>query len=134
MEAQRHIGGYPTDDWLIRRDLSGDIIVEQAVHEMNIFCWLLRAHPLPAAGLGGRNEVREPPQRTILDHYVVSYGFPNDLTVRYSHCIYTPALVGCPPFRVFGSKKRAGAHAGTPASTRAPNRRDGAAPHVSGRE
>ena len=113
VEAERHVGGYPTVDWLVNRDLSGDIIVEQAVHEMNIFCWLLRSHPLRAAGFGGMNEVREPPERTILDHYVLSYGFPNDVALRYSHCIYTPAGFEGVRFAVFGSEKRGAAYAGT---------------------
>ena len=113
--AQRHAGGYPTDGWYVDRNLSGDLIVEQAVHEMNIFCWMLKSHPLRAAGFGGINELRGvPPERTSMDHYVLSYEFPRNVTLRYSHCIYSPSgFDDGLRFTIYGSDKRGAEYRGT---------------------
>ncbi len=93
--AARHTASYPTSGWYIDRKLSGDLIVEQAVHEMNVFCWVLKSHPLRATGVGGTNALKgTPPERTIMDHYSVAYEFPNEITLQYSHCIYTPNGLG----------------------------------------
>jgi myo-inositol 2-dehydrogenase/D-chiro-inositol 1-dehydrogenase len=105
--GQRHVGGYPDSGWYIDRNLSGDLIVEQAVHEMNVFCWMLGGHPLRAAGLGGINELRDRPAgRTIMDHYSVTFEFPDDVKVAYSHCIYAPAGFGGLAQTVYGTGGR----------------------------
>ena len=41
--------------WLQDRVLSGDIIVEQNIHAIDICNWVLGAHPVRAIGTGGRN-------------------------------------------------------------------------------
>ncbi len=107
IDAKRHVGGYPTSGWYVDRNLSGDLIVEQAVHEMNVFCWMLRSHPLRAAGFGGINELNGvPKERTIMDHYALTYEFPHDITLHYSHCVYTPSGFGGLLFQVYGSDKK----------------------------
>jgi predicted dehydrogenase len=91
ISAHRHVAGYPTSGWYVDRDLSGDLIVEQAVHEMNVFCWLMKGPPLRASGFGGINALLGVPQgRTVMDHYTVSYEFPGDVRLSYSHCVYAP--------------------------------------------
>ena len=95
VSASRHVAGYPTSGWYIDRALSGDLIVEQAVHEMNIFCWLMKGPPLRAAGFGGINAFSEvPPDRSIMDHYTVSFEFPENVRLSYSHCVYTAPGIG----------------------------------------
>lgn len=75
MEAQ--IRNWPYYNWL-----SGDIIVEQFVHSIDLINWVLQANPLKAVGLGGR-EVRTDPVKygNIYDHFSVQYEYPNDITV-----------------------------------------------------
>jgi myo-inositol 2-dehydrogenase/D-chiro-inositol 1-dehydrogenase len=88
--AERHVAGYPASGWYVDRNLSGDLIVEQAVHEMNVFCWMLEGHPLRAAGFGGINALEGiPKERTIMDAYAVTFEFPENIRVNYSHCVYT---------------------------------------------
>src|SRR6266851_584237 len=41
-------------NWVYDRVLSGDIIVEQNIHVIDICNWVLKAHPLKASGSGGR--------------------------------------------------------------------------------
>jgi len=42
-------------NWIQDRVLSGDIIVEQNIHVLDICNWVLQGHPLKAVGRGGRN-------------------------------------------------------------------------------
>ena len=93
LKAQRHTtGDLPrATPWYFKRDLSGDIIVEQAVHEMNIFCWLLNAHAEKAAGLGGIGRfVDQPAGRSVMDHYSLCLEFPQGVRISYSHCFFAP--------------------------------------------
>jgi predicted dehydrogenase len=62
--------------------LSGDIIVEQFVHSLDLINWVLQANPIKAVGLGGR-QVRTDPKRygNVYDHFSVQYEYPNDITV-----------------------------------------------------
>lgn len=41
-------------NWVWDRKLSGDVIVEQNVHVIDVTNWMFRAHPLKAVGAGGR--------------------------------------------------------------------------------
>jgi len=104
----RHLPKYPTDRWYIDRNLSGDIIVEQAVHDMNIFCWLLQSHPLRAAGFGGINALENLVEgRTIMDAYAVTFEFPKRIRLNYSHIVYTAAGFDGLQQTVYGENKRA---------------------------
>ncbi len=58
--------------------LSGDHIVEQHVHNLDIINWALQAHPVQAMGMGGR-EVRK--LGNIFDHFAVEYEYPNGVRV-----------------------------------------------------
>jgi predicted dehydrogenase len=62
--------------------LSGDIIVEQFIHSIDLINWVLQATPLKAVGLGGR-QVRTDPVKygNVYDHFSVQYEYPNDITV-----------------------------------------------------
>ncbi|MBI1785233.1 Gfo/Idh/MocA family oxidoreductase, partial [Candidatus Sumerlaeota bacterium] len=106
IHAQRHGGDLPhKKSWLFDRDRSGDIIVEQAVHEMNIICWGLKSHPERACGLGGTNVyINDPPGRKIMDHYSVTYEFPGPVRVSYSHLYYAHPALAKTHIWFFGTK------------------------------
>jgi myo-inositol 2-dehydrogenase/D-chiro-inositol 1-dehydrogenase len=107
VKAQRHSReDLPHDTaWYFNRDLSGDIIVEQAVHEMNIFCWLLDAHAVKAAGLGGISRFHDvPPGRTVMDGYSLSLEFPQGVRLSYSHCFFAPPGFDGLQQHVYGEK------------------------------
>lgn len=75
--------------WKFKRDEFGDMIVEQAVHQFDLYNWLFQGHPLKACGMGGANlYVNEPPGRTIMDHYTVSYEYPGEAHLSFSHIYY----------------------------------------------
>ena len=70
-------------NWIMDRDLSGDIIVEQNIHAIDICNWVLQAHPLKAIARGGRNG-RNFPGDTCYSHYDVVYQYPNNVDVSFN--------------------------------------------------
>ena len=59
--------------------LSGDFIVEQAVHAMDIANWLVDAHPVKAYGTGGLKARLNAGKNW--DHFVVIYWYPGGIKV-----------------------------------------------------
>jgi predicted dehydrogenase len=78
-------------DWL-----SGDFIVEQHVHTLDVVNWAMGAHPVRAVGLGGRQSRTGPEHGNIYDHFAVDYEYPGGVHVL-SMCRQipgTPSEVG----------------------------------------
>jgi predicted dehydrogenase len=46
-------------NWVFDKALSGDILVEQNIHVLDIVNWVLRAHPVSAAANGGKKAPRD---------------------------------------------------------------------------
>jgi predicted dehydrogenase len=67
-------------NWFCYRDLSGDFIIEQDCHNLDMFHWFLGALPLRAVGYGGK-KVRTTFE--ILDHLTLSFEFPNGIHVNF---------------------------------------------------
>jgi len=70
-------------NWVQDRVLSGDIIVEQNIHVIDICNWTLNAHPLKAVGRGGRKG-RNRPGDNCYSHFDVVFQYPNDVDVSFS--------------------------------------------------
>jgi predicted dehydrogenase len=88
VRAQWHAtGGSPRDKpWLFRREKSGDIVLEQASHQFDVFNWLFGSTPLRACGLGGANRrPDDPPGRDTMDHYAAVLEYPGGAKVHLSH-------------------------------------------------
>jgi myo-inositol 2-dehydrogenase / D-chiro-inositol 1-dehydrogenase len=64
-------------NWLYFTWLSGDHIVEQHVHNLDVINWALDAHPVSAYGMGGRQARTEPAYGHIFDHFAVDYEYAN---------------------------------------------------------
>jgi myo-inositol 2-dehydrogenase/D-chiro-inositol 1-dehydrogenase len=69
-------------DWLWDRVLSGDILLEQNIHVIDICNWVLGAHPLKAVATGGRNVLTH--AGNTLDNYQVVYTYPQEARVSFS--------------------------------------------------
>jgi len=69
-------------NWVWDRTLSGDIIVEQNIHVIDVCNWVLDGHPVQAAGSGGR-KVRTD-SGDCFDHFVVTYEYPGGVSVSFS--------------------------------------------------
>jgi myo-inositol 2-dehydrogenase/D-chiro-inositol 1-dehydrogenase len=71
--------------WLHDRVLSGDLIVEQNIHAIDICNWVLQSHPLKAVGTGGRKGRTESPGDNW-SHFDVIFYYPNDVHISFSSC------------------------------------------------
>ena len=68
--------------WLWDRALSGDILVEQNIHIIDLCNWLLGAHPVSATATGGRNILTH--YGDCWDNYQVDYTYPGDVHLSFS--------------------------------------------------
>jgi predicted dehydrogenase len=78
-------------NWLYFTWLSGDHIVEQHVHNLDVINWALDDHPDRAVGMGGRQVRTGPEFGHIFDHFAIDYEYPNGVHVL-SMCRQIP---GC---------------------------------------
>ena len=62
-------------NWLYYTWLSGDFIVEQFVHNLDIINWVLGEHPVRAFAMGGRQVRIDPRFGNIYDHFAVEYQY-----------------------------------------------------------
>ena len=69
-------------NWLFYRERSGDIIVEQNCHNLDVVNWFMGAHPVRAFGYGGR-QVRND-IGNILDNLAATFHFENGVVFSYS--------------------------------------------------
>jgi predicted dehydrogenase len=88
-------------DWVFDRVLGGDILVEQNIHIVDVFNWVLKAHPLRAEATGGR-KVRTD-IGDVSDHFMVTYYYPNDIRASFMSTQFLPTW-GSVSMRFFGPK------------------------------
>lgn len=105
MHGTRHTGDLPRQTaWYFNRAISGDNIVEQACHIIDLFTWAAGKPPLRAYGSGGINVFKDvPPGRTTMDNYSVIYEFPDDVRANFSHIYFDPPGFSGIHERVFGA-------------------------------
>ncbi|MBI3683622.1 MAG: Gfo/Idh/MocA family oxidoreductase [Acidobacteria bacterium] len=104
--GMRHTGDLPRQTlWYFDRVRSGDNIVEQACHILDLFVWTVGKPPLRAFGSGGVSLYKDiPPGRTTMDNYSVIYEFPDDVRVNFSHIYFDPSNFSGIKERVWGEK------------------------------
>lgn len=68
-------------NWLYFTWLSGDHIVEQHVHNLDVINWALRAVPVKCLGMGGRQKRVDPQYGHGWDHFAVEYEYPSGVVV-----------------------------------------------------
>jgi predicted dehydrogenase len=73
---------YRLRNWLWDRALSGDILVEQNIHLIDLCNWLLGAHPQKAVATGGRNILQH--FGDCWDNYQVAFTYPGDVRLAFS--------------------------------------------------
>jgi predicted dehydrogenase len=69
--------------WLFLTWLSGDLIVEQHIHNLDIINWAIGSHPVKCMGMGGREVRTGPEYGNVYDHFSVEYEYPNGVRVSY---------------------------------------------------
>jgi myo-inositol 2-dehydrogenase / D-chiro-inositol 1-dehydrogenase len=87
--------------WYYVLELSGDFIVEQSIHALDVATWILDADPVRACGMGGR-KVR--PGNSIYDHFAVAYLFPGNVPLSFTCSQAIPEVKDEIRCRVYGSR------------------------------
>ncbi|MEK7403622.1 MAG: Gfo/Idh/MocA family oxidoreductase [Acidobacteriota bacterium] len=95
--------------WPRDRVLSGDIIVEQNIHAIDMGNWLLEGHPVKARGSGGRRVRMK--YGDCWDYFVVAFWYPNDVVVDFSSVQFAQGFYDICA-RVYGSEGTVDSHYG----------------------
>ena len=90
-------------NWLYFTWLSGDHIVEQHIHNIDVCNWAIGGPPKSATGMGGR-EVRTGPEwGNIFDHFAIDFEYDNDVRVT-SWCRQIDGCTGKVAEEIIGTK------------------------------
>jgi predicted dehydrogenase len=90
-------------NWLYFTWTSGDHIVEQHVHNIDVINWAFGALPVKAMGMGGRAYRTAPEYGNIFDHFAVEFEYPNGVRVM-SMCRQTAGAAERVEERLVGTK------------------------------
>jgi predicted dehydrogenase len=72
---------YQLRNWYYYTWLSGDHIVEQHIHNIDVMNWVLKGHPKRALAVGGRQSRTDAKFGHIYDHFGVDFEYANDVHV-----------------------------------------------------
>ena len=94
-------------NWVWDRQLSGDIIVEQNIHVIDMCNWMLAGHPEKAVGTGSRKLRAD--TGDCWDNFNVLFTYPGGVQISFGSCQF-----GHPEFdaavRLFGTEGASAAH------------------------
>jgi myo-inositol 2-dehydrogenase / D-chiro-inositol 1-dehydrogenase len=94
-------------NWVWYRSLSGDIIVEQNVHVIDICNWILKGHPLKAVGSGSRKLRQD--TGDCYDNFNLVFTYPNDISVSFGSTQFDKHAFDA-AVRFFGTRGSCEAH------------------------
>ncbi|MEA1952309.1 MAG: Gfo/Idh/MocA family oxidoreductase [Planctomycetota bacterium] len=83
--------------------LSGDHIVEQHIHNIDICNWVKDTHPVEANGMGGRQFRNGRDNGEIFDHHAVEFTYA-DGTKMFSQCRHNPGCANSVSEHALGTK------------------------------
>jgi len=99
-------------NWVHDRVLSGDIIVEQNVHIIDVTNWFLNAHPVKAVGGGGRAGRTD--KGDAWGHFNLVFTYPGEVEISFASTQFTSAEWGGVAMQYYGTKGWAEAHYDAP--------------------
>lgn len=105
--ALRDVSGAPPAEqrlrrWVQDRVLSGDILVEQNIHSIDICNWVLQSHPVRAVGTGGRGGRAD--EGTAWTHFSLIFSYPNGVEVAFSSTQFGAKISSDVNERFFGTR------------------------------
>jgi predicted dehydrogenase len=115
VKAQRHSTPVepdkrrPRPEWYLDVKRSGDLIVENAVHNLDACNWIVGDHPVAACGEGGTYLPRRiPAGGAMMDGFSVQYSYANGVHVAYSQYVFHPRGLSRLPngqwYSIFGER------------------------------
>lgn len=90
-------------NWLYFTWLSGDHIVEQHIHNIDVSNWAMNGHPVKATGMGGRQVRTGAEYGHIFDHFSIDYEYPNGVHMM-SMCRQIAGTTGNVSEAIVGTK------------------------------
>jgi len=90
-------------NWLYFTWLSGDHIVEQHVHNIDVMNWAIGALPAKVMAMGGRQVRTAPEYGNIYDHFAVEFEYPEGVRVQ-SMCRQIPGCADRIEERIVGTR------------------------------
>ena len=90
-------------NWLYFTWLSGDHIVEQHVHNIDVINWAIGDHPVKCVGMGGRQVRTDPAYGHGYDHFAIEYHYENGARLM-SMCRQIDGCASNVSERVVGTK------------------------------
>ncbi len=93
-------------NWLYFSWTSGDHIVEQHVHNIDVVNWAFDAMPVKVMGMGGREVRTAPEYGNIFDHFAVEFEYPNGARVM-SMCRQIPGCADRVEEKIVGTRGHA---------------------------
>ncbi|MDB6028762.1 MAG: Oxidoreductase domain protein [Verrucomicrobiales bacterium] len=97
---------YQIRNWYYFTWLSGDHIVEQHCHNIDVGNWIKGAYPIRAHGVGGRQVRNARENGQIFDHFSIEYEYADGARM-FSVCSQIPRMWGDVSEHVIGSKGKA---------------------------
>ncbi len=88
--------------WVQDRVLSGDILVEQNIHSIDVCNWVLQSHPVRAVGAGGRAGRLD--DGTAWTNFSLVFSYPNGVNVAFSSTQFGAKITGDVNERFFGTR------------------------------
>lgn len=73
---------YRLRNWLLYRNLSGDILLEQNIHVIDVCNWVMKTHPVSAFAKSSRKVVKNPGNTS--DNYEVIFTYPDGVELSFS--------------------------------------------------
>ena len=96
-------------NWYYFTWLSGDHIVEQFVHNIDVINWVFQAPPESCVGMGGRIHRVDPSYGHIYDHFSIEYVYPGSVRVE-AKCRQISGTTGRVTNRIVGTRGIADLH------------------------
>ncbi len=93
-------------NWLYFSWTSGDHIVEQHVHNIDVMNWAFRSTPVKVMAMGGRAQRTAPEYGNIFDHFAVEFEYPGGVRVM-SLCRQIPGCADRVEEKIVGTKGHA---------------------------
>jgi predicted dehydrogenase len=93
--------------WLADKYISGDIIVEQHVHAIDMQARYMKVNPVKAWGVGGRKARTD--SGNCWDHFLITYIYPGDVQVEFSSAQFIKGIRDICA-KIYGTKGALDAH------------------------
>jgi predicted dehydrogenase len=100
---------YQVRNWLYYSWLSGDHIVEQHVHNIDVCNWVMGSHPTKAVSMGGRQSRTDTAYGHVFDHFATEYEYANGAKMT-SFCRQADGCASNVSEQIIGAKGKSNAN------------------------